>query len=150
MFQLCSYDEYKTRNIIEKSGKIDELVPKGLGIVTEDNMHNALTLDEQVKSYTTVWPEFFKAGEKAENVFYAGLNGRGEHLVLITEGEESKEVRLSKTELKPRFFIGRVVTDSKKKKGYDVYAKYPAGKEIEDIDDMQLEDKTFIYIKKAI
>ena len=151
MFQLCTLDEYGAISILETSKETESLVTKAKFQVNDTNMQNALTLDEQKKSFTAAWAEFRQDDDVVDNVVYSGRDGRGRHRVTVLQDDEQQEIPL-KTVLKSgdlsvRFYIGTVVRDRANGIKDDYYAATPRGDEIHDIDHGVMEAKTFFFIK---
>jgi len=150
MFQLCTLDEYGSVSILTSSKDVEGLVLRAKELVNVENMQNALTIDAQVKSFTAVWLEFYIKKNIVDNVFYAGKNGQGQHVVCVLDKDKPKKVKLSEAikegALSYRFYIGTVVRDRKNDIEDYYYASTPRGEEINTIDNSLLRDKTFFFI----
>jgi len=163
IFQLCNRDQYGTSTIIKTSDDISlaglkQLVVDGKACVTEDNMNNALALDEKLKDFTSVFVEFIEGEEDLENVVYAGKRlGNKENLYIIDFQKDNEDVTVETkivqdVEVEQRFFIGEIVSDTKNniRQSYYLDKTDPANRKnkilIGDFNDSDLEGKTWYFI----
>ena len=141
--QLIQKDEYGQTSIMSTSSDVAELVKEAKKLVTEENMNNALALDEKKREYETFFPELLDAdGNPTPELIYGGTVGMGKHIVYSAETGEKKVVdKISAT-----FFIG---VDN----GKAYYAEKPIlgrpgqSNPITDIDNQDLREKTVYYFK---
>ena len=156
-FQLCTRDEYGSTSILKTGENTTDLLKDARKLTTEDNMNNALALDEKKKDWTSFVVEFFdEEDNQIDNAVYAGRTGAGKHRIYLMDGNEiKKEYLLNDVEVNMKFFIGELIIDRKKGIQEDVYAEKPMPKKpgqtvfVTDFEDMLMEGKTSYYVVKS-
>jgi len=146
MFQVISQDGYGSTEILGKFSKIDTAVETAKALVTEENINNALTLEEKQREWESYFVEVLdEDGQFTTEAVYGGKD-RGKNFVYHFKDTGVVKVVLGELVVPMRFYIG---TDNKK----DLYAGLPSMKErgkfsvITDLDHLELREKTVYYIK---
>ena len=141
--QLIQKDEYGQTSIMSTGSDVEALVKEAKKLVTEENMNNALALDEKKREYETFFPELLDAdGNVTPDLVYGGTVGMGKHVVYAVSTGEKKVV----DSISAKVFIG---TDN----GRDYYAeKVVPGRPgqanpITNLDSQDLREKTVYYFK---
>jgi hypothetical protein len=149
MLQLCMKDEYGQVTILDSNNDPSVLLAEARRRVNDENMQNALTIDEQRRDFTVVLPEFVK-GKKITKDIYAGQDGNGRQVALSPVENAIPawdEAPVGDVKGKLRFYIGTQVTDRKNDVKEEFFAQTPKGELIESFTDIGLENKSFYYIK---
>ena len=89
MFNLCTRDEYNQVSIVG-TGTDQEMIALARKEVHAENMDNALSSEEQCRTWTACLVEVVSNGETVENAHYAGKNSRGEEVVLYADVNDSQ------------------------------------------------------------
>jgi len=149
-FQLCMRDEYGQVTILSTGNDIKKLVAQGKADVSNENMENSLTKDEQKKNFEFFFVEITdKKNKVLPNVYYAGKRGNGVDYLYIVSKEELKEENLSSSKYGLRFYIGENLVDRKKNIVETYYALSAKGKEVNSLDAQELEGKTAYFVRKV-
>jgi hypothetical protein len=150
MFQLCTRDEYGQVSILVSGPDIDALVTKAKTEVSNGNVENALTLDEQKKNWDTCFVEITDAkGKSLKNAYYAGKAGNGSDMIYRGKGEDLKEEKFVGSGCKMRFYIGDIIRDRKKADKTEMFAENAKKETVTEMKDMNLEGKTFYFIRRV-
>jgi len=146
MFQLISKDGYGETAILGKFKDIDAAVAKAKYFVTDENINNALTLEEKQREWEAYFVEILdEYGQPTTEAVYGGQE-RGKNFVYHFKDDGAVKVILGAVTIAMKFYIG---TDNKK----DLYAGKPSMKNrgqldlITDLDHLELREKTVYYIK---
>jgi hypothetical protein len=145
-FQVCTRDEYGQVSILGTKTNIDEAVKMVKDRVNEDNMENALTMDEKYKDWTSCFievPTLCSVGDNIEiKSVFGGREGLSKY-ILWNIGKEVSKGYLDTTG-KVSLFIGY---DKPNKKDVNpVYAKDVKGKQIDSVNHQNMENKTLYFI----
>jgi len=146
-YQLISKNEYGETAIESSSEDLNKLTELARKKVTEDNISNALALDDKINNWESCFVEILNTeGEPTNEAVYGGMD-RGKHFVYHFKKNGAEKVYLGDVDVPMRFYIG---TDNKK----DLYASVPSMKRrgerdlITEIGHQGLVGKTFYYIFK--
>jgi hypothetical protein len=145
-FELCSCNEYGERSILGRSGDLQRLLKQAKQVINEENMDNALTLDEKMREWMYCLVEVVGSdGQVKDNLIYAGRTGNGRHIFFDTD--TNKQLLFDQIDGELRFFVGEV-RKSQKIAGDPLYAKDPSprGKLVNNFSHQQLEGKTILYV----
>jgi hypothetical protein len=150
MYNLVMQDEYGQKSILATSEDINELSDKAKDIVFEENMANALTLDEQKREWEACWVDFFNEDDEEVSVVYAGRKGVRNHLVYVVDNEDLcvEETDIENITATPRFYIGKIIKDFRNDIVEKVYAQDTKGQFVSDINDEELKRKGIMFIRK--
>jgi hypothetical protein len=153
MYYLCKRNDYGDNNIVSKLDNYLDVINSAIKNVTKDNMENALSMDEKLKDFKSVFPlAYNESGERIDNIIYAGLGNLGKHMFIYVDPETGTEEKVesnSLTDVNIKFFLG---TDNSKEyylKNYISKSKNKEQVETSDFKNNSLERKTFYYIKKV-
>lgn len=160
MLELIYKDEYNQHNIVKKANDFETLVTTAKTLVTESNMNNALTNEEQQRDWESYFVEFVNEdGEVLDDVFYAGLKGHSYHKVLFVKDDVVTEEDIENVDGEPRFYIGMVQPDRSKpsepiyakvsnrsRDGEGMYGRFE-NVELNTFDNALLQDKSVYYIR---
>jgi len=156
MYQIHKRDSYNQSSIESSSNNLEDAVNVIKDLVTEDNFSNALVLDQKL-SESEAYALFFADPETDEIVnhyVYAGPTGTGgKHKILVIKNDQVVE-KIETSDfsdvknVKPRFYLGTDKTNEKKGVLEDHFLKSVNNAYIEDVNDVQIEDKDVYYISK--
>jgi len=112
-FQVCLRDEYGQTSIVsgKKHDNILDAVTEAKELVTEDNINNALTLEEKKRNWSSYYVELLDIEDQLDNnVIYSGKGTGGRDMVLFLSEDNDKieKWRLDDTDAKIRLFIGKL------------------------------------------
>lgn len=145
-FELCARNEYGERSILGRSNDLPRLLKQAKQVVNDENMENALTMEDKMREWTHCLVEIVGAdGETKSNLLYAGQAGNGKHV--FYDVEANKTLQADQVEGELRFFIGEE-RKSLKLAGIPLYAKEPTpkGRMVSNFRHQQLEGKTILYV----
>lgn len=141
-YELCSIDEYGSVLIHDSGSDHDGLIEKAKEMVSEENFDNPLTDDDRERNWECCFIEFFlEDDEIVENVTYSGKSSTGKHVAFYSESPD-KLIPVEDIGHEIKVYIG---TDH----GVDYYAKNSNLKEINDVHDSAMNDKTIFFIRKS-
>lgn len=150
MYQLWFENEYGQRGIAASNNDLDSLVKDAKKAVSTENMENALTEDDKIKNWSAFFVEVFDSkGVCIDNAFYSGKKSNDHKIILIAKNGEPEEYNLLEKNVTIKCYIGEIRRD---REGNDIavyHACTPKGKEIIDINDQNLKQKTVYFIRKA-
>jgi len=144
-FQLVQKNEYGQTSIVGTSEDIAAMVKLARQKVTEDNMENALTMDNKLMEWESYFVEVIdEQGNPTTEVVYGGMERMG-HIVFKFGNGQAKKITLGDVNVPVKLFIGM---DNKTAYYASVPSKKRVGQydEIADILDRNLVDKTAYYI----
>ena len=146
-FQVCTKDDYgQTSNVF--GGKFDQLedaIKMAKGAVTNDNINNALALDEKKRSWSSCFIEIFDEDGKSDpNAVYAGKGVAARDMICLASKGSVEVVNMKGTDAKVRAFIGTVNNAGKEE---NWYAQDSRGNEIDTPNHRDLADKMIYYIR---
>ncbi len=143
-FVLCKKNEYGDNAILDASDNFEDLIKLAKKLVHDDNMENALTMDDKLREWESVYVQLFNdAGDPVDNSFYSGKTSIF-HTVTISGEDNVDEYRMEEVSASYKFFIGYNV----RKSDEEIWACNPKGQLIENINDQNLQGKSFYYVKK--
>jgi hypothetical protein len=140
---LCRRNEYGDNAIINHSEDPISLLKEARKLANEDNMENALTMDEKMKEWESVVVELFDdKEEQVKDSFYSGKTSIYHTVTKV--GSEVEETKLNDSGFKLKFLLGYDIRSEK-----EIYALTPKGELITDINNYYLQGKNFYYIKTS-
>jgi hypothetical protein len=147
-FQLWSRDEYGQGSIIFTSEKIDEIIKRAKSEVTDINVNNALTGDDRDRNWESYFVEIVPSVKDQSTKKYI-YGSRDEHVVnrvYIVDGDKIEKSNVeSLSDCKIKIYLGNISSSNKIEK--DWFGKDIKGKEISNINDPILSDKTSFFVK---
>jgi len=146
--QVINKNEYGNTSIMATTeGGFSEAIRLAKKFVSDDNMDNALTLNDKMTDFENYFVEILDDdGKPTETAAYGGMR-LGKHLVYLTDGVKigKVEIDMETTTLPVKFYIG---TDN----GNHIYAGSPSRKhpgqydDITSMKDQGLSGKGIYYI----
>ena len=153
-FQIVARDEYNMTSIADTCKDLETTLQKVKTLVTNENLDNALTLDEQKANWKAYWIEVLdEDGNYNPNVLYAG-DMAGKPTFYNLDGDTATITKEVPSNM--RFLIGSVFKKldraTKKVISEDIYAeelgrKVKTPSIVSKLDNQNLQSKTVYYVK---
>ena len=149
-FQLWSRDEYGQGSILF-TGDLSEVMKKANTIITDTNGNNAVTVDDKENNWDMYFPIISSQNSSLDDNYVFLYGGRGamnkEIFYKVNKKDGTVEQVLNEEikDLSIRIYLGDISTF--KNKEADWYATNKKRKEINSLDDSNLEEKTMLFVK---
>ena len=141
-WQVCMTDEYNSTSIIENAPELNKAVKVIEAALANENVNNALTVDEKKRNWEFFFPEIFdEEGEHSVDEIYGGKNSKGEHCVISLDNPKEL-VPIENADVTFKFYLGNLDGD-------EWYAEDFRGNYILDFTHALLQGKSFYSLKKV-
>tara|TARA_Y100000310_G_C20678691_1_gene814582 strand:- start:1751 stop:2215 length:465 start_codon:yes stop_codon:yes gene_type:complete len=152
-YQVCMTDEYGSTSIMLSKEKLEDAIEHTHQEIHKENMENALTSLEQLRSWEYFAVVFFDQDSPSDKFVYSGKDSKGNHCVFNVEDAKTL-LPLDNAEGEIRVYIGQQRTgerdaDTKKEITRPLYAEDERGQVVTDLSHRLASGKSVLFVRKA-